>query len=261
MASVAVLLVVVLLSRLPRRPRSPTTSPPPALERDDTPRPRRAKVQPPTAAELGHPDPARGAVIAAQGNRAGAFACAQCHAFNGVSDATGAFPRIAGQSREYLARQLRDYSSGVRSNALMSPIAEALEDQEIADVSAYYAAVDGPLLPLKRPDPALVEVGEKLATVGDARGQIQACNNCHGPGGVGLPSAIPYIGGQYAHYIEFTLREWQQGLRKGSRTQMVVVAQHLDWQQIAAVAAYYQQARSPRGTDTAGPGEKVDAPR
>jgi len=45
------------------------------------------------------PDIQHGAVIAAQGTAAGAPACAQCHAYNGVSDASGAFPRIAGQSR------------------------------------------------------------------------------------------------------------------------------------------------------------------
>ena len=71
-------------------------------------------------------DAEHGAVIAAQGTAAGAPACAQCHAFNGVSDASGAFPRIAGQSAYYLARQLRDFASGVRTNALMSPVAKGV---------------------------------------------------------------------------------------------------------------------------------------
>ena len=54
----------------------------------------------------------------------GAPACAQCHAFNGGSDGSGAFPRIAGQSAYYLGKQLRDFTSGVRANAIMSPIAK-----------------------------------------------------------------------------------------------------------------------------------------
>ena len=41
------------------------------------------------------PDADHGAAIAARGTAAGAVACAQCHAFNGISDASGAFPRIA----------------------------------------------------------------------------------------------------------------------------------------------------------------------
>src|SRR5262249_59967589 len=63
------------------------------------------------------PDRARGAVIAAQGTAAGAPACAQCHAFNGVADGSGAFPRIAGQSAHYLAKQLQYFASGIRDNA------------------------------------------------------------------------------------------------------------------------------------------------
>jgi cytochrome c553 len=51
------------------------------------------------------PDVNRGAVIVAQGTAAGAPGCARCHAFNGVSDGSGAFPRIAGQSAYYLAKQ------------------------------------------------------------------------------------------------------------------------------------------------------------
>jgi len=190
-------------------------------------------------------DAEQGAVIAAQGTAAGATACAQCHAFNGVSDASGAFPRIGGQSAYYLAQQLRDFASGVRTNALMSPVAKGLSADDIADVTAYYAGVDAPVLPLKAPDPALVQLGEKLASVGNARRQIQSCNNCHGPGGVGEPPAIPYLGGQYSHYITFALREWQRGFRKNSTNTMSVVAHKLDKQEIAAVAAYYQQSRSP----------------
>ena len=50
------------------------------------------------------PDTKHGAVIVAQGTAAGAPPCAQCHAFNGVSDASGAFPRLAGQSAYYLTK-------------------------------------------------------------------------------------------------------------------------------------------------------------
>jgi cytochrome c553 len=191
------------------------------------------------------PDVKRGAVIAAQGTPAGAPPCAQCHAFNGASDASGAFPRIASQSAYYLAGQLRDFASGVRRNAIMSPIAKALSSNDVADVAAYYAGVDAPFLPLKAPDAALVKRGEVLAKVGSAERRIQSCDNCHGPGGAGEPPAIPYLAGQYATYIAFTLREWQRGFRTNSPEAMAVMAKKLDEQEIAAVAAYYQQVRSP----------------
>jgi cytochrome c553 len=190
-------------------------------------------------------DAKHGAVVAAQGTAAGAPACAQCHAFSGSSDGSGAFPRIAGQSAFYLAGQLRDFASGARVNAIMSPVAQALSPDDIADLAAYYAGLDTPFLPLKAGDPALIKQGEAIAKVGDAGRQIQGCDNCHGPGGTGEPPAIPYLAGQYAHYVEFTLQMWQQGFRKNSPDAMAAVAKKLDSQAIAAVAAYYQQVHSP----------------
>lgn len=182
---------------------------------------------------------ARGAVIAAQGT---APPCAQCHAFNGVSDASGAFPRLAGQSAYYLAEQLRDFASGMRSNAFMTPIAKALTADDIADVAAYYS-IDAPFLPLRKPNEALVKAGEQLAKAGNESRRIQACDNCHGPGGAGEPPTLPYLAGQYAPYIAFELRMWQRGYRKNSPDGMAVVARALDEREIAAVAAYYQQVR------------------
>ena len=87
------------------------------------------------------PDAKHGAVIAAQGTPNGTPACAQCHAFNGVSDGSGAFPRIAGQSAYYLAKQLRDFTWGIRVNAIMTPIAGALTADERARVPSQAPAV------------------------------------------------------------------------------------------------------------------------
>jgi cytochrome c553 len=197
------------------------------------------------AGDTGNHDRERGAVIAAQGTAAGAPACAQCHAFNGASDGSGAFPRIAGQSARYLAKQMHDFRSDVRVNAVMSPIAKVLTADEIADAAAYYAGVAAPFLPLRNSDPALIKRGEELAKVGSASSGIQACDNCHGPGGAGEPPAIPYLAGQYAPYIVFQLRMWQRGFRKSSPEAMAAVAKRLNDQEIAAVAAYYQQVPGP----------------
>jgi cytochrome c553 len=154
------------------------------------------------------PDPNHGAVIAAQGTAPGAPACAQCHAFSGGSDGSGAFPRIAGQPAFYLARQLGDFSSHVRAIAIMSPIASALSSDDIEDVAAYYANVETPFPPLASLDPALVRRGEELAQAGDATKGIPGCSVCHGVDGVGEPPTIPYLGGQYAHYTMFELRRF-----------------------------------------------------
>jgi cytochrome c553 len=104
-------------------------------------------------------------------------------------------------------------------------------------------------LPLPAPDPALIKRGEQLAKIGDASKNLQSCDNCHGPGGVGEPPAIPYLAGQYAHYTSFELRMWQLGFRKNSPEGMAVIAGLLNDQDIAAVAAYFQQIRSAVPTD------------
>jgi len=187
------------------------------------------------------PHAARGAIIAAQGVAGRAPACAQCHAYNGASDGSGAFPRIAGQSAYYLAKELRDYASGVRANAVMTPIAKALSADDTADVAAYYASVNAPYLPLSSADPVLINRGKQLATIGDAAKELQSCNNCHGPGGAGELPAIPYLAGQYDHYITFQLTMWQRGYRNNSPDAMAGIAKRLDAKDIAAVAAYYQQ--------------------
>jgi len=190
------------------------------------------------------PNVNHGAVIAAQGNAAGAPACALCHAFNGGSDGSAAFPRIAGQSAFYLSEQLRAFSSGDRLNAVMSPVAKALSEDDIADVTAYYAGAVAPLLPLaNKTNATLLGQGERLAKMGSTEKGIPACVNCHGADGAGESPTIPYLGGQYGHYISFELEMWQRGFRKTSPDAMSLLAKNLDDQDIAAVAAYYQQLR------------------
>jgi cytochrome c553 len=186
------------------------------------------------------PDAKHGALIAAQGTPKGAPPCAQCHAFNGESDSSGAFPRLARQSAEYLAKELHDFASGVRNSALMSQVAKAMSDEEIADVATYYANTNAPFVPQKAADPAMLRRGEQLARVGSSAEQIPACNACHGPDGAGEPPAIPYLAGQYGQYIALNLQMWQKGFRKNSKGGMATVAVKLSPQDVAAVAAYYQ---------------------
>src|SRR5262249_30967638 len=190
-------------------------------------------------------DANRGAVIVAQG-AAGAPACAACHAFDGTSDTTGAFPRIDGQSASYLEQQMRDFASSDRMNAIMSPIARALTASDIADVAEFYANRSSQLLPLASADAAIVKKGQQLAQEGDVGKGILGCNNCHGPDGQGMPP-MPYLAGQYAKYTAFTLHMWKGGFRKNSPDLMAPIAKQLDDQEVAAVAAYYQQVRRPAG--------------
>ena len=65
--------------------------------------------------------------------------CASCHGEGGNSAAQD-FPRLAGQHRDYLAKALRDYKSGLRKNPIMSGFAQGLSKQDVENLAAYYSA-------------------------------------------------------------------------------------------------------------------------
>jgi cytochrome c553 len=185
----------------------------------------------------------RGADIAANGAGDNVPACSGCHAQNGIAGGSGAFPRLAGQSAWYMARQFADYASGARNSALMGPIAKALSAADGAAVAAYYASAKGPFVFNKRANATLIERGRQLARTGDQAKQLAACNNCHGPGGIGGFPAIPFLAGQYADYIALQLQMWKSGSRKDGADSMADIAKRLSDQDMAAVAAYYQLLR------------------
>jgi cytochrome c553 len=188
------------------------------------------------------PDPRHGATIVQNGTDAGAPPCQTCHGPAG--DGTGASPRLFGQSREYLMRQLHDFKSAtVRPSDVMNPVATALSDDDIADVAAYYATRGEALPPVTRADTASLTRGRTLATVGDNAKVLPACNNCHGPGGAGEPPQLPALAGQFAPYITAQLQAWRDGKRTSGAIPMGTIAKRLDDRDIAAVAAYYQQIR------------------
>lgn len=185
-----------------------------------------------------------GEMIAKEGNKAGATACFACHGMKGGENLTGAFPRIANQPAMYLSSQLKDYATGVRPNEVMESIAKALTEEERENVSAYYASLDLDSKKIaKKAKAADIKRGETLAVIGDAKIRVQACNNCHGPGGIGIAPAIPYIAGQFGNYIEAQLKSWKEGRRKNSPGQMADISQRLDEKDMAALAAYFEQVQ------------------
>jgi cytochrome c553 len=184
-----------------------------------------------------------GAQLVSAGNKQGAVACARCHGYDGASDGSGAFPILAGQSVYYLTAQLRNFASGDRQNALMSSIAKSLTDDEMRSVAQYYSAVR-PTLPVKRQgEPDVVARGQYIATEGNLSNRVQACISCHGPNGTGEQPAIPYLSGQYKHYIELQLLTFKKGYRKDA--QMGSVGHHLSDEEATAVASYFDQLPLP----------------
>ena len=78
--------------------------------------------------------------------RTKAAPCAACHGADGMGTAPN-FPVLAGQYADYLVHVLKQYRSGERENALMAPFVAELSDADIADLAAYYAAMQGLVVP------------------------------------------------------------------------------------------------------------------
>lgn len=184
---------------------------------------------------------ASGATLATQGAQ-GAAACNSCHGAQGEGNAAAGFPRLAGQSYVYLLHQLESYAQGSRKHPVMQPIAAAMTADQRVAAAAYFASL-APNGPAPRAAVASAPAGGRgalLATVGDETKGVQACVNCHGPGGVGSGELYPYLGGQHASYLSATLGAWRDGSRNNDPSaQMPLIAKSLTPQDVSAVAAYY----------------------
>lgn len=189
-------------------------------------------------------------------------ACMHCHGMDGAGDSTGAFPRLAGQSGWYLYKSLRDYASGARPHDVMTPIAQAMTDAEMQDVSAYYASItDAPDPPMIEVDPMALQRGATLSAIGSQQDNVQACANCHGPAGQGVPPVFPYLAGQPASYTELQLQRWRDGVRDTDPMGvMEIIARNMSDEDIRAVALYFQNVRPAGGGGGRRPGEDIAGP-
>ena len=78
--------------------------------------------------------------------------CASCHGATGNESLDDTYPKLAGQYPEYLSKALHDYKSGKRKNTVMQGFAQALSDEDIDDLSAYFSSQDGELHDLSEVD-------------------------------------------------------------------------------------------------------------
>jgi cytochrome c553 len=149
-------------------------------------------------------------------------------------------PRIAGQSADYLRKQLDDYAQGTRDNPIMRNFAKALSRPQRAEMAARYASMSAPFVAQNTSDAASLARGHQLAHQGDEAKRVQACNGCHGPDGKGVVHAAPYLAGQSAEYLASALTAFRQGTRKNDAGELMrSVARRLDEVDVAAVSGYF----------------------
>lgn len=185
-----------------------------------------------------------GKQISTQGAN-GAPACVTCHGARGEGNPAAGFPQLAGMGGAYLEEQLNAMANGSRVSPVMAATAKALDPAQRQAVARYYAGLPSPLdidrLAATAMQPAKpADAGAWLATRGAWDKNVPACNQCHGPGGIGVGDNFPSLAGQPAAYIAAQLRAWRQGQRPpGPLALMPAVATRLSEGEIDAVSAYY----------------------
>lgn len=173
-----------------------------------------------------------------EAGKAKSATCAACHAADGNS-AIPANPKIAGQSEAYLLKQLMEFKSKKRDNAVMYGMVAGLSDQDMEDLAAYYSSNTA------KPgvaDETLVKTGEQIYRSGNASKGLSACIGCHGPNGKGIPSAkFPGLSGQHGEYVVSQLKAFSMGARANDAGSMMRnIAGKMNPADMAAVASYVQ---------------------
>ena len=169
-----------------------------------------------------------------KGGASFAAVCVSCHGADGNSG-TPVNPKLAQQHPEYLVKQLQEFKSGKRKNAIMQGFAAALSEDDMKNIAYWVSA--NKAKPGFAKDKELVALGERIYRGGVADRQIAACAGCHSPTGAGIPAQYPRLAGQHAEYIATQLTSFREGVRKNS-LQMNQVAAKLNDREIRALADY-----------------------
>lgn len=175
-----------------------------------------------------------------KGKATAAAVCAACHMPDGNSMIPDN-PILAGQHAAYTKKQLNNFKikpgakEAERANAIMAGFAAILSDEEIRNVSAFYASQQPKSAGAQRKE--LVDLGRDIYKAGVPTKGVPSCAGCHGPTATGIPAEFPRLAGQHAKYTEAQLVAFRGGVRKNS-AQMISIAAKMSDAEIAAVSEY-----------------------
>jgi cytochrome c553 len=165
--------------------------------------------------------------------------CASCHGQGGES-ISPAFPKIGGQSTEYLETQLKAFRDRTRADpmaqAYMWGMTSQLGDGMIKQLAIYYGSQKPPHA--KAADPKLVSAGKTIYEGGIPAAKVQACIACHGKDAAGN-GAFPRLAGQHAEYLVKQLVLFKGSLREGGNAVIMHnISTGMTFDQMQAVAAF-----------------------
>jgi cytochrome c553 len=161
-------------------------------------------------------------------------ACQACHTADG-SRGSPANPILQGQHPEYLVKQLVEFKSGKRKNAIMNGFAAALSEEDMKHIAAFYAGKRAKEGFAKNKE--TVSLGEQIWRGGIPAKQLPACAGCHSPTGAGIPAQFPRLAGQHADYTAAQLAAFGLGQR-ANNAQMTAIAAKMNDREMKAVADF-----------------------
>ena len=178
----------------------------------------------------------------AQAGQAKTAVCAACHGASGNDSLLPNVPKLGGQGERYLTKQLVEIKSGTRAVPLMTGMLNAMTDQDLADIAAWFSSQSAPQGAV---DPAKRELGETLFRAGNASIGVAACSACHAPNGAGNHAAgYPALSGQDAAYTELQLKAFRAGERMNDEAEVMRTnAARRNDAEIAALASFISGLR------------------
>ena len=173
--------------------------------------------------------------------------CEACHGAHGEGMAAAHVPMIAGQSTEYLKKQLDDYAQGTRDNPVMQNFSKQLSQKQRLQFALHFSALPAQYgAQTKLLNQVQMARGHQLAYQGDEQRRVQACHSCHGPDAIGVLHAAPYLAGQSSEYLASALRAYQQDTRKNDAGELMrSIAKRLSEADIVAVSGYFANVTIP----------------
>jgi len=159
--------------------------------------------------------------------------CHLCHGKKGEGSSS-IYPRLAGQNKEYIAKQLMDFRNG-RRKSIMNEMTADLTNEEIFNLAEYFNAQD--TLTHRIRDKKLSAVGQYIFLKGNKYSGIEACATCHGEDGAGT-KFLPRLAGQHKRYVSAQLEEFNTRKRNNDNAIMHSIASKLTELEREAVALY-----------------------
>jgi cytochrome c553 len=165
--------------------------------------------------------------------------CASCHGLDGVSKSPS-FPRLAGQSRDYLVSQLSGFRAHKRADPAgyeyMWGLTRHLSDEQIAGLADYFSAqtprANAP------GHSAMTALGKSIYEQGEPARETPPCSSCHGAHGEGM-AIFPRLANQHSDYLVKQLLVFQKTEQRPG-TPMTQITHNLTHQEIDSVAAFLQ---------------------